>query len=154
MKARMKPSARFLFLLPVVALVAFFYHATFAADKTTGSLRVLFLGDRGHHKPAERFAQLQPVFTQRHIELTYTEAMTNLNSAYLAQFDALLIYANTTRISPEQEKAMMDFVAAGGGLAPIHCASYCFLNSANYIELVGAQFRRHGTGTFKETILK
>jgi type 1 glutamine amidotransferase len=66
----------------------------------------------------------------------------------------VLIYANITRISPEQEKALLDFVSAGGGLAPIHCASYCFHNSTNYIALVGAQFRRHGTGVFKETIVK
>jgi type 1 glutamine amidotransferase len=93
------------------------------------------------------------VLTPRNIELTYTEAMTNLNAAHLAQFDALLIFANITRISPEQEKAMLDFVAAGGGLVPIHCASFCFHNSTNYIELVGAQFRRHTTGVIKETIV-
>lgn len=126
----------------------------FAAERGSDVVRVLFLGDRGHHKPAERFAQLEPVFRQRNIELTYTESMSDLNPGRLAQFDCLMIYANTTRISPEQEKAMQDFVAAGGGLAPIHCASYCFLNSSNYIELVGAQFRRHGAGVFKETIVK
>ena len=48
----------------------------------------------------------------------------------------------------------MEFVSAGGGLAPIHCASYCFHNSTNYIALVGAQFRHHRTGVIKETILK
>jgi len=136
------------FLIPALASEAF------AAEKGSDTIRVLFLGDRGHHRPAERFAQLQPVLTPRNIELTYTEAMADLNPGRLAQFDCLMIYANTTRISADQEKSMMDFVAAGGGLAPIHCASYCFLNSSNYVELVGAQFRRHGTGTFKETILK
>ena len=34
---------------------------------------------------------------------------------------------------------------------PIHCASYCFLNSPKYIEFVGAQFKSHGTGVFEET---
>src|SRR5437867_373831 len=34
------------------------------------------------------------------------------------------------------------------------CASYCFLNSPAYIELVGGQFQSHGTGVFKETIVK
>lgn len=120
---------------------------------TNNPVRVLFLGDRAGHRPAERFAILQPALTPRHLDFTYTEAMTNLNPAYLAQFDALLIYANITRISPEQEQAMMDFVAAGGGLVPIHCATYCFLNSTNYIALVGGQFQRHLTGVFKETII-
>ena len=58
----------------------------------------------------------------------------------------------TTKIAPEQEQALLDYVAGGKGLIPLHCASYCFLNSPKYIELVGAQFQRHGTGTFR-TIL-
>jgi len=124
-----------------------------AAAGTNATLRVLFLGDRAGHRPTERFAQLQPVMAERNIEMTYTESLDDLNPSRLAAFDCLLIYANHPRISLEQEKALMDFVVAGGGFAPIHCASYCFHNSTNYIELVGAEFRRHGTGVFKETIV-
>ena len=36
-------------------------------------LAVLFLGDRGPHRPFERFEQLAPVLAGRGIELTYTE---------------------------------------------------------------------------------
>ena len=32
---------------------------------------------------------------------------------------------------------------------PLHCASYCFLNSDAYVKLVGAQFQKHGTGVFR-----
>jgi type 1 glutamine amidotransferase len=135
-----------------VLLIAFITTATFAAD-THKAVRVLFLGDRAGHRPATRFALLEPALTPRNIQFTYTEAVTNLNAENLSQFDVLCIYANVTRISPEQEKAMMDFVSAGGGLVALHCASYCFLNSSNYIALVGAQFQRHGSGVFKETIL-
>jgi type 1 glutamine amidotransferase len=135
-----------------VLLIAFITTATFAADTNT-AVRVLFLGDRAGHRPATRFAVLQPALAPRNIEFTYTEGMTNLNSEYLAQFDVLCIYANVSRISPEQEQAMMDFVSAGGGLVALHCASFCFQNSTNYIALVGAQFQRHGTGVFKETIV-
>ena len=120
-----------------------------AADKP---IRILFLGDNGHHKPAERFKQLQPVMKKRGIALTYSNDVNDLNKRILAKYDGLLIYANTTRISPSQEKALLDFVEGGKGLIPIHCASYCFLNSPKYIALVGAQFRRHGTGTFGTTI--
>lgn len=134
------------------AWLAFAFGSLTAAE-TSSPVRVLFLGDRAGHRPAERFAILQPALTPRNLEFTYTEAMTNLNPAYLSQFDALLIYANITRISPEQERAMMDFVAGGGGLVPIHCASFCFLNSTNYIALVGGQFQRHLTGVIKETIV-
>ena len=36
---------------------------------------------------------------------------------------------------------------------PLHCASYCFLNSPKYIALVGAQFQRHGTGEFDTKVV-
>ncbi len=115
-------------------------------------IRVLFLGDDGPHRPAERFKQLQPALARQGIELTYTDKPTDLSADKLQPYDGLLIYANIERIEPEQEKALLDFVAGGKGLIPLHCASFCFLNSDAYIELVGAQFDRHGTGTFRTII--
>jgi putative membrane-bound dehydrogenase-like protein len=117
-------------------------------------IKLLFLGDNGHHRPAERFRQLQPVLARRGIELTYTDRSDALNSGLLAGYDGLVVYANTTRITPEQEKALLDFVEGGKGFIPLHCASYCFLNSPRYIDLVGAQFLRHGTGVFGTTIAR
>ncbi len=112
-------------------------------------LKVLFLGDKvGHHRPADRSAQLIPALAVRGIAVTYTQDLADLNAANLAKYDALLIYANSEHIEPEQEKALLDYVEGGGGFAPIHCASYCFLNSPRYISLVGAQFKSHGTGDF------
>jgi uncharacterized protein len=125
-------------------------NAALAADAKP--IRILFLGDNGHHRPADRFKQLRPVLAKRGIELTYSDKVADLNPKTLAKYDGLLIYANTTRISPSQEKALLDFVENGKGLIPLHCASYCFLNSPKYVALVGAQFRRHGTGTFGTTI--
>src|SRR5258708_33566146 len=78
--------------------------------------------------------------------------MKALSADTLAKYDALLIYANTVKITPDQEAALLDYVASGKGFMPIHCASYCFLNSPKYVELVGAQFQSHGTGTFKTTV--
>lgn len=121
-----------------------------AAESTR--LRVLFLGDNGHHQPAERYRQLAPVLAKRGIDLTYTDKAADLNPATLAKYDALAVYANTEKISPEQEKALLDYVAAGKGFVPLHCASYCFLNSPAYIALVGAQFRSHGTGVFRTSV--
>lgn len=115
-------------------------------------IRGLFLGDEGHHKPAERFAQLEPVLRRHGIELVYTGSLDDLNPDNLSRYDLLLIYANHREISPEQEAALLDFVARGGGFVPIHCASYCFLNSPEYIRLVGAQFQSHGTGVFRAAV--
>lgn len=112
-------------------------------------LKLLFLGDKGHHQPEARFKQIMPVLKERGIDLTYTEKMSDLNGKTLGEYAGLVIYANTTEISPEQEKALLDYVESGKGFIPLHCASYCFLNSPKYIALVGAQFKRHGTGTFR-----
>jgi len=149
----MKRLTPFLFIATLAAALSGAPSGAAAADWTNAPLRVLFLGDRAGHRPAQRFAILEPVLAQRGIEMTYTESMSDFNPERLAEVDCVLIYANVTRISPEQEKALLDFVSAGGGLVPIHCASYCFHNSSNYIALVGAQFLRHGTGVFKETIV-
>src|SRR5207244_5706724 len=115
-------------------------------------IKTLCLGDNGHHQPRDRFAQLQPVLAKRGIELTYTDQVADLNSKMLAPYDGLIVYANITKISPEQEKALLDFVEGGKGFIPIHCASYCFLNSPKYVDLFGAQFLRHETGVFRTTI--
>jgi putative membrane-bound dehydrogenase-like protein len=116
-------------------------------------LKVLFLGDRGHHQPADRAAQLTPVLAGRGIQITYTEKLGDLTRETLGRYDALLIYANIEKIAPAQERALLDYVEGGGGFVPVHCASYCFLNSPRYIALVGAQFRRHGTGEFDTKVV-
>ena len=115
-------------------------------------LAVLFLGDNGLHRPADRHAQLAPVLSGRGIEVTYTENLSDINAKTLGKYDALIIYANTTRLSKDREKALLDYVSNGGGFVPLHCASFCFLNSPAYIELVGAQFQRHGTGQFETVV--
>jgi len=111
--------------------------------------RVLFLGDQGHHKPADLHAQLQPVLAPRGIELVYTERLADLAPAVLDGYDALAVYANIDTLPPDAEAAILDFVRGGKGLVPLHCASFCFRNSPAWIDLVGAQFQKHGTGEFR-----
>ncbi len=123
--------------------------ATTVSAADAPRLKLLFLGDRGHHQPEARFKQIMPILKERGIDLTYTEKMSDLNEKTLSEYAGLMIYANTTEISPEQEKALLGYVESGKGFIPLHCASYCFLNSPKYIALVGAQFKRHGTGTFR-----
>lgn len=117
-------------------------------------LSILFLGDNGHHVPIERARQIIPVLSLRGIDITYSDRVDDLNPATLAPYDGLIVYANTTEISAEQERSLLDFVAGGKGFIPIHCASYCFLNSPSYVALVGAQFQSHGTGEFRTRIVE
>ena len=117
-------------------------------------VKLLFLGDNGHHQPALRFRQLAPVFAERGIELTYTDRTDSLNPRTLNEFAGLMIYANLTELKPDEERALLEYVRGGKGLIPLHCASFCFLNSPAYIALVGGQFKRHGTGTFRTEIVE
>ena len=136
-------------LLGTLLLVTGAVESLSAADP----IKVLFLGDAGHHRPSDRFKQLQPVLAKRGIELTYSGEVADLNPDNLKKYAGLAIYANTTKISPEQEQALLDFVEKDGkGFIPLHCASYCFLNSPKYIDLVGAQFQKHGTGVFRTQV--
>jgi uncharacterized protein len=121
------------------------------ADAQSPKIKVLFLGDNGHHRPHERYRQIEPVLAARGIRLEYADSAAVLKPQTLARFDGLLIYANLEKIAPDQEQALLDYVASGKGFIPIHCASYCFLNSPKYVELVGAQFKSHGTGVFRTT---
>ena len=50
-----------------VCFVALGGLSSFAAEPAP--LELLFLGDRGHHQPAARFKQFQPVMAGRKIEL-------------------------------------------------------------------------------------
>jgi type 1 glutamine amidotransferase len=116
---------------------------------------VLFLGHNSTHHDSARYAPiLRQALAPDGIDIAYTADPNDLNTANLAKYDALMIYANHTNITPDQEKALLDFVAGGKGFLPIHSASFCFQNSPAYIELVGAQFQRHGTGEFTAEIVK
>ena len=116
-------------------------------------LPVLFLGDRGHHRPADRAAQLLPVMAGRGIDITYTEDPADLNPAHLARYRAVLLYANIGSLADAQEQALLDYIAGGGGFVPVHCASACCGKSDRFVALVGAAFARHGAGVFETVVV-
>jgi putative membrane-bound dehydrogenase-like protein len=139
-------------LVALAALVAMSPQAP-PASEPPRPLSVLFLGDRGHHLPANRAAQLTPVMAGRGIDITYTEDVGDLNPTTLAKYDALVVYANIDAIAPDQAKALLDYVANGRGFVPLHCASYCFRNNPEVVALIGAQFQRHGMGEFDTKVV-
>src|SRR5204862_715479 len=94
--------------------VVFGFRATLGADEPK-PLKLLFLGDNGHHRPNDRFRQLQPVLAKRGIAVEYTDKADALNPATLARYDGLIVYANIDEISPKQESALLEFVASGKG---------------------------------------
>jgi len=100
-------------------------------------LEILFLGDDGHHVPIERLPTLMAALGPKGINFTYSNDLDDLNPITLNKYDALMIFANWDSLPPAAEKSLLDFVASGKGFLPIHCASYCFRNSSEYIKLVG-----------------
>ncbi|WP_068421896.1 PVC-type heme-binding CxxCH protein [Planctomyces sp. SH-PL62] len=144
---------RLLLLATSVAAVALTASpATVRADSPP-PIRVLFLGDRGHHDPADREAQIAPVLALRGIDVTYTEDVAALEPETLKGYDALLLYANIDEIAPAQAKALVEYVENGGGFVPVHCASFCFRNSPECVALIGAQFKSHETGVFETKVV-
>jgi hypothetical protein len=117
------------------------------------TIKILFLGDNGHHRPAARFRQIEPVLAERGIKLTYTDRVADLNAKTLAEYDGLVVYANHTTMSDEQEAALIGFVEGGKGFVPLHCASACFGSSAKYVSLVGGRFSKHGFRKFQTRII-
>ncbi len=132
--------------------IAFYWLTWLVGNSAYADINVLFLGDNGPHSPRERFEILEPVLRGRGIKLSYTDDLANLDVKRLKEFDALLVYANIDEIAPSQEKALLDYVATGGGFVPIHCASYCFRNSKPIVELIGAQFKEHGWARMREIV--
>lgn len=112
-------------------------------------LRLVFLGDNGHHQPARRAAELLPVLEKRDIHVQYTDDVAaTLQPDRLKDVDGLIVYANIDQITDDQADALLQYVDQGGGFIPLHCASFCFRNNEEIVALVGAQFQRHTTGTF------
>ena len=111
-------------------------------------LRVLFLGDNGHHRPTQRAQQILPALARNGIDLFYTDRLEDLNDTELDRYQALVLYNNHLNVGDAQLASLMRFVGDGGGLVVIHCASASFQNSEEFIRLVGAAFKSHGTGTF------
>ncbi len=54
-----------------------------------------------------------------------------------------MVYGNVRLIYPDQESALLDFVAGGGGLVGVHVASWTFTNSPAYGTMIGGRFKGH-----------
>ena len=111
-------------------------------------IRVLFLGDNGHHLPTKRAKELLPVLAKDGVDLFYTDNRDDLNPSELGRYHAVMLYNNHLTVTRPQISSLLQFVEKGGGLVVLHCASASFQNSEEFIRLVGAAFSKHGTATF------
>ena len=129
-----------------------------AAGSTTNDgrpLRLLFLGqDQRHHDSHALFPLLAAPLARMGIQMTHVDTPAEaFDPERLQYYDGIVIYANHTEITPEQEQALVDFVEGGKGLVALHSASFMFTDAPRYIPMVGGQFLRHGTGEFSAEII-
>ncbi len=136
---------RFHVLAMLLAVTLF----TACASDRQGPLQVLFLGHPStHHHSGQYMPLLASALATEGIQFTYADDPAVLNDSTLEQFDVLMLYANHDSITPSQESALLGFVRSGKGFVPVHCASYCFRNSEEFVKMVGGQFKSHDTATF------
>jgi putative membrane-bound dehydrogenase-like protein len=128
--------------------IAFAICLAITGNATAADLKLLFMGDNGHHRPVDMFHKIAPVLEKRSIDMKYTDRMEDLTPETLAGFDGLVLYANIDRIEDEQAKAVLNYVAGGKAFVPIHCATYCWRNNPEIVKLMGGQFQKHGAQVF------
>ncbi len=140
--------------LTVISSLCFFAFNQAEPDQPR-RLELLFLGHKSLHHNS---GQLADIFTREYFKdgfnITYSTDPNDMNEEYLKNFDGLILYANYDEISDRQEKALLNFVKGGKGFIPLHCASYCFRNSDEVVEMIGGQFLKHKVDSFPAVIIK
>ena len=121
-------------------------------------IEVLFLGSKNlfNHDPPTRFRVLRKALGPKAVNITYAHTVEALTEENLAKYDVLLIFANLYELDVKtQGQALLDFAKKGGGCVLLHCAAGCFRESEfdEYVDLLGAQFKRHGKGVFRARIV-
>ena len=117
-------------------------------------LRVLFLGSdqpaaagqTPTHQASGFYQAVGTTLGRKGIQLTPVLSPAALTPDRLNYYDAILIYGNHAALTPEQEKALVDFVESGKGLVALHSASDSFAGSERYTMMIGAHSERPGTG--------
>ena len=123
-------------------------------DDQPRRIELLFLGHASEHHHSRKYVPiLMSALSKDGMNITYTEDVNDLNSEKLSLYDGLVLYANHEKITGPHVQSLLDYVADGHAFLPIHCASFCFNESEDYVDLVGGQFKTHGTGVFTSAIV-
>lgn len=138
------------FLITVILLAA----TTYKAPDEPRRLELLFVGHKNnrHHNSEQLADILTKEYFKEGINISFTTDPNDLNEANLNKYDGLIVYANHDTISHAQEKALLNYVRSGKGFIPLHCASFCFRNSNEVVELIGGQFKSHRYDSFPAVI--
>ena len=144
-------------MLAIVKVVAVFLLGFFLFPPSPSEhprrLELLFLGHNSEHHNSGQLADIMSrEYFKSGINISYTTNPDDLNEELLSKYDGLILYANYDSITTSQEKALLNFVQGGKAFIPLHCASYCFRNSPEVVEMIGGQFLKHGYDSFPSII--
>lgn len=149
---------RFLLLITAIFSFAVLFSScgNNQSDNSPRRLEILFLGHKTneHHNSEKLASILLREYFKSGINISFTTDPDDMNKANLAHYDGLIVYANYDSITKPQEEALLDFVRGGKGLIALHCASFCFRNSDEVVEMIGGQFKSHKYDTIHTVILK
>ncbi len=120
----------------------------------SADIRVLFLGDQGHHTPSALDKVLAPYFAARGIQLDYTENLADIATAHLSGYDAIFVYNNLDALPPGPSDAILAFVNGGKGFIGVHCGIIMAVNDPRFDTLFGGRFVTHDTAVFRTHILQ
>lgn len=150
----MRTTTLLAFSLLLILLVGCKIGPTSSSDHDPRKIEILFLGhDQELHNSRAYLPILAAALAQEGINFSYFEDPEILaDEGALQKYDGILLYANHDSISSKQEAGLFNFIQGGKGFIPIHSASFCFRNSDEFVELLGAQFKEHGTGVFSAAI--
>jgi type 1 glutamine amidotransferase len=116
---------------------------------------LVLLGDQPH-EPGHLEQGLRPVFEATDVVPYFTVDVRALSEKNLAKVQLLVILrdglqrpgkeASTffTWMTPEQERAVVSFVEAGGGFLNLHNAMGLYPERGPYLELIGGRYIGHG----------
>ncbi len=126
------------------------------ADDTPKRMEILFLGHKtnSHHDSEKLASILSREYFRSGINISFTDNPDDLNKEKLAHYAGLVVYANHDSITAPQSEALLDYVRGGKGLIALHCASFCFRNNDEVVEMIGGQFKSHEYDTIQNVILK
>ncbi len=116
---------------------------------------LVLIGDR-FHEPEHLEEGLRPALEAAGIEAHFTVDVKQLNAANLAKVKLLVILRDGMLwpdgfdkpykiwMTPEQEKAVVDFVEGGGGFLNLHNSMGLYPENGPYLNLVGGRYIGHG----------
>jgi hypothetical protein len=125
------------------------------ADDGAAPRALALIGDR-YHDPAHLEAGLREALGGAGISLTFAVDVRALSRENLKSLKLLVILRDGMNwpdgqekpyvvwMTPEQERAVVDFVEAGGGLLTLHNSTGLYPEGGPYLKLLGGTYQGHG----------